>query len=209
MFNSKKCRYCGKDLKNDWVACPYCGEGTKKEAEFFGPFNIISDIEKEFERIDKMSDIFKMPRIYIKSPSKSSGISITIRSGTGMRPQVDVKTSGGYKKVEPELKRKLGVREGISSEIEEKMPERKAIIPKITEEPETKIERKGNYGTINIKLPDVKNEKDIEIRQLEQSIEIKAFAGDKAYFKLIPIKPNSQILNRSFKDGILRVEIAG
>jgi DNA-directed RNA polymerase subunit RPC12/RpoP len=22
----KNCRHCGKDLKTDWVACPYCGK---------------------------------------------------------------------------------------------------------------------------------------------------------------------------------------
>ena len=35
------------------------------------------------------------------------------------------------------------------------------------------------------------------VRQGFSEHTIKAFAGDKAYFKLIPIKPNHQILDRS------------
>jgi RNA polymerase subunit RPABC4/transcription elongation factor Spt4 len=209
MFESKKCKRCGKGLKNDWIVCPYCGEEVKRRK----PYDIFEDmersIEKELERIDKFGPrFFKFPRIDIESPFKSGGISITIRSGTGMKPQIDVKTAGEYKKLEPEIKRKLGVKEGVE-EIEEEKPEKKIRIPKITEEPETKIERIGNRETITIKLPDVKSPEDIEIRKLEQSLEVKAFAGDKAYFKLIPIKPHSQVSEKSFKDGNLKIEILG
>jgi hypothetical protein len=38
-----------------------------------------------------------------------------------------------------------------------------------------------------VDLPGVKNEKDIIITKLENSIEIKAFTKDTAYLKLIPI----------------------
>lgn len=98
----------------------------------------------------------------------------------------------------------------ISSGMKPKMTARKAVekpvkIPKFTEEPETTIERRGNRQIINIKLPGVKKE-DIEIKRLEQSIEIKAFAGDKAYFKLIPI-PSSAAVNRSFEDEMLKIEV--
>ena len=202
MFESKRCRRCGKGLKKEWVFCPYCGERVEYRPKYR---DIFEDIEEEFERIDKMFGprFFKFPRIDV-SPFRSGGISITIRSGTGMKPKVDIKTSGHYKKLEPEIKKRLGVTEGVEEVKEE---ERKVRIPKITEEPETKIEEHGNEETITIKLPDVKNPDDIEIRKLEQSIEIKAFAGDKAYFKLIPIKPNSQISDRSFKNGILKIEV--
>ncbi|MDI6826561.1 MAG: hypothetical protein QMD36_05275 [Candidatus Aenigmarchaeota archaeon] len=203
MFESKKCRRCGKGLKNDWIVCPYCGEGVREKK----PYDMFEDIEREFERIDKVFGprFLKFPRIDIESPFKSGGISITIRSGR-MKPQVDVKTTGEYKKLEPEIKRRLGVEEEVE-EVKEEKPEKKVRIPKMTEEPETKIERVGNRETINIKLSDVKNPEDIEIRKLEQSLEIKAFAGDKAYFKLIPIRPNAQISDKSFKNGNLKIEV--
>lgn len=209
MFGSKKCKNCQKDLKNDWVACPYCGQRVDEKVTVYRrPFNVFfdaDDIDKEFERIDKMfsTDVFKIPKIDIGSPFKGGGISITIRSGNGMKPKVEVRTNGQYKKVEPNLKRKLGVTEGPEEEISKF--ERK--IPKSTEEPEMKTEKKGNMETIYIKLPDVKSNNDIEIRRFEQSLEIKAFAGDKAYFKLIPVRPNTQISDRSFSNGVLKIEI--
>ena len=206
MFELKKCRRCGKGLKIDWVVCPYCGLETRERR----PYNLFDEIEKEFERIDKFGPIFvKFPKFDMESPFKG-GISIVIKNGTGMKPKVDIKTSGNYKKLEPQIKKRLGVTEGVEEieEIEEE-EKRKIRIPKITEEPETKVEKHGNEETITIKLPDVKNPDDIEIRKLEQSLEIKAFAGDKAYFKLIPIKPNAQISDRSFKNGILKIEVLG
>ena len=98
-------------------------------------------------------------------------------------------------------------KEGVEEVETEKIEEKKVKVPKITEEPETKIERKGNVETITIKLPDVKNPEDINVRKLEQSIEVKAFVGDKAYFKLIPVKPNSRIISQKFENGILRIEL--
>jgi len=205
MFESKKCRNCGKGLKDDWVACPYCGVPVKERVR--RPYDIFEDIDKEFERIDKMFGprFFKFPRIDVK-PFRGDGISITIKSGTGRKPKIDVKTSGEYRKLEPQIKSKLGIREGVG-EVKQFKPKRKP--PKITEEPETKVERIGNKQLILIKIPDVKSLDDIDIRKLEQSLEVKAFAGDKAYFKLIPIRPNVQISDRSFKKGILKIELLG
>ncbi|MDI6826635.1 MAG: zinc ribbon domain-containing protein [Candidatus Aenigmarchaeota archaeon] len=206
MFGDKECPFCEKKIKSDFHFCPYCGEKVRK-VEVRRPYDIFEDVEKEFERIDKMfgPSFIKFPRI---KPFRGGGISITIRSGTGMKPEVDIKTSGEYKKLEPEIKRKLGVREGIR-EVEEEKLERKPRIPKITEEPETKIERIGNREIISIKLPEVKRSEDIEIKKLEQSLEVKAFSDDKAYFKLIPTKPNVQISEKSFVDGILKIELIG
>ncbi len=138
---------------------------------------IFDDIDKEFESVDKMMG-FK--------PIK--GISIMISGGTGMGPKIAV--SPDYRKPEMAI---------------QKAKEKPVRIPKITEEPETKIEKIGNKQVIKIKLPGVKME-DIEIKRLEQSIEVKAFAGDKAYFKLIPIPSNASI-NRSFEENMLKIEV--
>ncbi len=206
MFETKKCKNCGRNLKNDWKYCPYCGEGEREK--YRRHYDIFKDIEKEFERIDKMPGpkFFKFPKIDIKPMFRGGGISVIIRSGPGMKPKIDVKTSGEYKKLEPQIKRKLGIKEDVE-EIEEEKVYKKSRIPKTTEEPKTKIERVGNRENIEIRLPDVKNIDDIEIRKLQQSLEIKAFAGDKAYFKLIPTRPNAQISDKSFKDGTLKIEL--
>jgi HSP20 family molecular chaperone IbpA len=206
MFEKKKCQVCGEKVRDDWEYCPYCGEELiKKEEIKFRPLSIFEDIDKEFERIDKMfsSNFFKFGKFRMPK-MKGGGISITIQSGTGMEPKIEIKTSGEYKKLEPEIKRKLGIKPAIE-EVEEEVEKKPRKIPKITEEPETKIEKIGNLQRIQIKLPDVKSEDDIEVKSLEQSIEVKAFAGDKAYFKLLPI--TGTIIKKEFKDKILKIEV--
>jgi HSP20 family molecular chaperone IbpA len=185
-------------LSKDWDFCPKCGRPVKEEnieGLFSGMFD---DIEKEFERIDKM---FKMSDFDLK-PAKGvrgGSIHITVQSGTGMKPKVEIKTTGDYKALEPEIKKKFGLEE--VKEVEEKP--RKV---KITEEPETRKTVKGGKTIIKLELPGVKSEDDIEIKRLEQSIEVKAFADDKAYFKLIPIPENAKI-TKTFKDGVLEIDI--
>jgi len=212
MFRKKKCPRCNKEVKENWEFCPYCGyplkEKYRSEETFFEDFEdfdrIVERMEREFEEMFKMPT-FKIPRIKISSPG-FSGISITIHSGTGMKPKVEVKTYGDYKKLEPEIKRRLGVNvpiEEVDEEEKERGEEYKP--PKTTEEPEAKVIREGNRTIIEIKLPDVEREEDINVKKLEQSIEIRARAKDKLYFKLLPI--SGEIVGKSFKDGVLKIEI--
>jgi HSP20 family molecular chaperone IbpA len=208
MFRKKKCPRCEKEVKEDWGFCPYCGYSLKekyREERFFEEFEdfdrIVEKMEREFEEMFKIPT-FRIPRIKISSPG-FSGISITIHSGTGMKPKVEVKTYGEYKKLEPEIKRRLGVKVPIEEVEEEKEVEYNP--PKTTEEPEAKVSREGNKTIIEIKLPDVEKEEDINVKKLEQSIEIRARAKDKLYFKLLPI--TGEIVGKSFKYGVLRIEI--
>jgi HSP20 family molecular chaperone IbpA len=209
MFEKKRCPNCGEKVKEDWNFCPYCGEELEVREKALTPFgDIFEDIEKEFERMDKMfGSPFKLSGFKSK-PLRGGGISITIRSGTGMEPKVEIKTSGDYKKIEPELKRRFGVKPAIEEVEEEKEEkprvERKA---KVTEEAETEVKTLGNKQIISVKLPDVESEDDIEIKRLEQSIEIKAFAGDKAYFTLVPLPASAAIVKKEFKNGVLRIEV--
>jgi HSP20 family molecular chaperone IbpA len=214
MFEKKVCPNCGERIKDDWEFCPHCGEEIEAEErwekEVAPSGSIFGDIDKELEKIDKMFDFgsFKLPAFKMKPHMRGGGISITVQSGTGIEPRVEVKTSGEYKKLEPELKRRFGIKPPIEEVEEERVKKKKGEVklPKVTEEPETEIRNMGNRQIISIKLPDVKNEDDIEIKKLEQSIEVKALTDDKAYFKLIPIPPGVAI-SKKFKDGVLKIEI--
>ena len=191
MFRKKKkltCPYCGREVQPEWNYCPYCGHPLKQVSPF-GKFE--EAIEKEFERFDKLFG-FKLPRIKF---GPSGGISITITSGTDIQPKVKVKTYGDYRKHEPKQKLGVGVKE---------VP----IVnpPKVTEEPKSRVKHLGLKDVIEINLPDVKSAKDIQIRELEQSIEVKARAGDKLYFKLLPVLPG-RILHKKFSKGKLVIEI--
>jgi rRNA maturation protein Nop10 len=199
MFENKKCKNCGEKVKDEWEFCPYCGEETT--ASRSNPFeNVFEDVEDEFKRIDKMfgSDFFKFPDLDTKMTRDDNGINIIITSGTGREPKIQVKTSDNFKNLEPEIKRNLGVR-----------PVEKSVrkVSKVTEEPETEIKTSQNKQVIQIKLPEIKSFKDVEVKKLEQSLEIKAFTKNKTYFKLIPIPSNSEILNKELKNNVLKIEV--
>jgi len=206
MFNKKRCKNCGNIVKDEWRFCPYCGEDLEKNDIFeriMPPFKKLKDIEKEIDeelkRLDKMFKISFMPIKSIKPKGKFSGISITIKTESGKKPKIDVKTFGDYKKIEPEIRKRLKVGEDIQEREEKIKP------PKITEEPKTEVITNKNKQIIKIKLPGVKSLEDVEVKKLEQSIEIKAFAGDKLYFKLLPIV--GSITKKEFKDETLLLEI--
>ena len=59
-----------------------------------------------------------------------------------------------------------------------------------------------------MQLPGVRTVTDIKIRQLGESIEVKAYAGKICYFKVIPIKPNSEISDKKFTDEMLKLVIS-
>jgi len=190
MFRKKRCPECGRVVDEKWKFCPFCGARLKGKS-------IFEEVEEEFERMRRFfSDEFSFPKF------RSGGIEITIHSGTGMKPRIKIRTSGEYKKIEPELKKRLGIKEGIREVEEEKVK----VVPKVMEEPETKVYREGGRQIVEVKLPDVKSE-DISLRKLEQSLEVKAMKGKKAYFTVVPIKPGARIVKKEFKKGWLRIEL--
>jgi len=167
--------------------CPNCGREIKSGWNFcpycgyplrkeFDPFR---DIEKQMEGTFGI----KIPRIELTP----KGIKITVTStpNTYKKP-VKYKV---IKPVEADTSPKISF-EGIKETIE----------------PKTEVKHLGYKDVIEIHLPGVKSMRDIQITQLEQSIEIKARVGDKLYFKLLPIPPGNAI-KKSFSKGKLRIEI--
>jgi len=74
----------------------------------------------------------------------------------------------------------------------------------------------GNKVLVEISLPNVRSSGDIDISELENSIEVKAVAGSgsaadaagrKGYFKIIRKPEFSRIAKKSFSDGVLRLEL--
>ncbi|MEM5873127.1 MAG: zinc ribbon domain-containing protein [Candidatus Aenigmatarchaeota archaeon] len=203
------CPCCGKEIEANWAYCPYCGcfLGFRIFDEIFDR-NYLRDIFEDFDRtfrrvlkeMLKPFDLEKEPYI------RGGGISIVIKSESGKKPKVYVKTFGDYKELEPKIKENLKKKIGIE-EVEEKQEEKVKEIRevKVTEEPEVKIKRELNRIEIEVDLPDVESAKDIEISELEESIEIRAYAKDKAYFKIISKPAGKSIIEKRFEKGKLKI----
>jgi HSP20 family molecular chaperone IbpA len=80
--------------------------------------------------------------------------------------------------------------------------------PMKTEEPKTSVARSASKVVVSIHLPGVESEKDIEVSELENSVEVKALARDKAYFKILTKPRQFRLSSKSFEKGILHMEFS-
>jgi rRNA maturation endonuclease Nob1 len=226
----EKCVKCGKKISKQHSFCPYCGCNVKREREekdygLLGrtdeldspldirmPFgfnrifsSLIKQIDKQFRELDKeMSKEIKKP--LEKSPKfKTSGVSISISTGTGKKPEIKVRGFGPeFGEVAEEIKdTKTRKTKLLQPEITEEKARKLAKLPK--QEAETTVRRLSNKIVYEINLPRVKSLRDVIINQLENSIEIKAFSEDKVYFKLLPIA--LPILNYKLQKEKLVIEL--
>ncbi|MFQ5888244.1 MAG: hypothetical protein ACE5HY_06060, partial [Candidatus Hydrothermarchaeales archaeon] len=126
-------------------------------------------------------------------------------------PRVDIKTFGNLSGHEDDLKRWFGIA-GIEEKAEEE-PQEEVLMhrkpPKVTEEPKTTITRSDNKLKFWISVPGVKSEADVNVRQLQESIEVRAYMGDKAYFTLFSIPPGSRIRSKRLENEVIVIEVEG
>lgn len=217
------CPICGHDLKSkkDGGLLDDIDENSSMFNEIKLPFGfnalfnrLTREIDKQLRDFDKVigenkqsSEKQMMPRKIYRSniiPLDKSGISISISSSSGKEPIIRVKTYGMPKGKSQDI-------EGFAKKAPKAEPvkltktqeTKLATLPK--QEPETKVRRLADKVIYEIALPGVKDKKDIIIQKLENSIEIKAFGKDKAFFKLIPV--SLPIKKYDFRDGKLIIEL--
>ncbi len=219
MFKKKKCRNCGKKIKESYNFCPYCriqikdfikdkkdwgilGKNDFQYEEMKLPmgFNtllntVLKNLNKKFNEFEDVKNKSK------KSEAKKGGIGISIYTSGNKPPKIKVKSFGNLPKFEEKEKQ-------IKKEEEIKLPvsnsKKFAGLPK--KEPKTNMRRFADKIIYEINLPGVKSTKDISIIQLESSIEIKALAKNKVYYKIIPISLPVKNYNLSKEKLILEIE---
>ncbi len=190
MFERKKCENCQSGVKDSWSYCPFCGESlatVDKE---------LRKVQKDFEGLINIPKIFNMP-VENRDQQKSEGVYIKILSGHGEPPKIEIRSPSEFR--------------GSASKNYEEHKRTKSVAsvrkpPKLTVEPETQIKKNGPMRVVILKLDDVKKKEDVEVRKLENSIEIRAYAGDKLYFTLIPLLPAEEFTSEKFENGNLILE---
>lgn len=227
----KKCKKCGTEIKGKYNYCPSCGAPLKNEKDygllgkedsndsfnnFFNEINLpkgfnmifnqlMKNFDKQFQDFDKQikESGSKKPKI------KKSGISIKISSLPGKPPEINIKPFDGKLKKQNigKFKKKDMEKTQTNYPSSKKLPKKtlKKISKMPKQEPETSIRRFSDKIVYEIKMPDVKSIKDVSIIRLENSMEIKALAKDKAYVKLIPI--SMPIKNYKLSKGKLILEL--
>ena len=80
------------------------------------------------------------------------------------------------------------------------------VIPQKVLEPEGKAQKVGHHTLIRVKLPGVKEE-DVDVRKLEESVEIKAYREHEAYFKQFQVPHDARIISKHMEGDELVVEV--
>jgi HSP20 family molecular chaperone IbpA len=205
-----RCPKCGAELKEGWKFCPRCG--SRLGRDMFT--DVFSRMEREMKEMGRMFERdFEVLDIspFFRKPIKGSGFSIKISRRSNEKPEVSVKTFGDVDRrgLEQEIG-KLGIRETPKTEKPEVEGEGGVCLEsaKRTEEPETCVRRIGEKIVVEVRLPGVNDSKDIEVKPLENSVEVKAMAGEKAYFKILTKPPQTNVVSKRFKNGVLYLELA-
>lgn len=226
MFNKKIKCMCGKKIDKDYVYCPHCGNNLKQKPEkgevdfndfvkefnksmkmpFFLKFpfekimkNMVGEIDKQFHEYDR--ELSKTKR-QDKDNVVSSGISISISTSPNGEPSIQVRQFGKDKPIQINEKKEIE-KKFVARKIDEKEAERISKLPR--EEPITKVRRLTDKIIYEVEIPGVKNIDNVIINKLQNSIEVKAFTKNKAYFKLIPL--SFPIKNYFLKNDVLTIEL--
>ncbi|MBU7016507.1 MAG: zinc ribbon domain-containing protein [Theionarchaea archaeon] len=119
-----------------------------------------------------------------------TGFSIRITSANGEKPHTRMNRYGAVRVPvkEPEENEKV------------------QFIPQKVLEPEGKAQMVGHHMLIRVKLPGVK-EKDVDVRKLEESVEIKAYREHEAYFKQFQVPHDARIISKHMEGDELVVEV--
>jgi HSP20 family molecular chaperone IbpA len=212
-----RCENCGAEMRDEWEYCPKCGHRNRGRKERRSTLDsVFSRFRKEFEEMDRMFErdfeAFDISPFFGRP--KSSGFTVKIVSSNKQPPKVTIKTYGDVdeKKLEKQIKNQLGV--GGFERAEEPRPARAEKpreplrVPKVTEEPKTEIRRVGTKVMVDMEIPGVEREDDVEIRELENSVEVKALSKDKAFFKILTKPGQSRLSGKRFEKGKLRLEFS-
>ena len=118
-----------------------------------------------------------------------TGFSIRITSMNGEKPRTRVNRFGA-----------------VRVPVEEPEKETVRRIPQKVLEPQGKAQKVGHHTLIRVKLPGVKEE-DVDVRKLEESIEIKAYRDHETYFKQFQVPHDARIISKHMDGDELVVEV--
>jgi len=193
MFKKKKCSKCEKKLNDSFSYCPDCGKSTTSNKEEYGLLgrNDFPEIVSQ-SPFDSMFSGFtgnmvgKMLNSAMKSLDKEMR---KVESSEARMPRTKFKLMINGKEVD--------LNSGKPANQKPKtLPVKQIPLPENTlkefstlpqETPKTNIRRLSDAVIYEIAMPGVKSEKDISIRDLGKSIEIRAVTKDKAYTKTLTL----------------------
>lgn len=204
----RRCMSCGEIIDSSWKFCPSCGEEQNNIPDFLSEF--FSEFDRNLRNIAGMN--FERLDTTPMFSENAGGFSLKVTRRNNEEPKVEVRTFGN---VRPEdIERNIRglpptaplrggfVRIGVAQKTVQ-TPRK----PGKVSEPRSKITTEGNRVIVELALPNVPSLKDVEVTELESSIEVRGYGKDESYFKIIAIPEGARVIGKSFSGGTLRLEL--
>ncbi len=225
------CPRCRDRISETWIFCPRCGarlpssgQQSPPEPHYSAFAEVFKDIERQMKEalgsnLSKDVEFFDLrPEFFSKHPYfRTGGFRVKItRAGDGP-PNIDIKAFGDMDEklaekmresikppAEPQVEKKVTDEEPSEHVVEESQAPRA-----VSEycEPSCATKWAGDHLLVELELPGVKKSEDVEVRKLSESIEIRAYAGNKGYFKILGIPGEAKVIGKRFRAGKLSLKI--
>ena len=182
----KKCRGCAEKVDKKFRYCPHCGASLKAGSEEdFGMLGS-NDAGQVQEDLKLPFGVEKIMGGLIKQLEKQIG-NMEVDKKTGMpkgfKIQIGRMPTGS---MGPQVVQRQAQERKDVVIVSEKEAERRANLERVNAE--SRVKRLGDVIIYEIEAPGVLKKDDVVITELETGIEIRAFAKDKCYVKIIPLK---------------------
>ena len=213
MFKKSKCSKCGKALESKANFCSNCGSRISSNEDWgmlgkndFAEEEISSPFEKIFSGFGggMMNKMINQTMKMIEKEMNQNAKQMQQNPRSTMRLMINGKEID-LNNMQPKQKQIKKIKELKQKDLPFNKLENFSKLPR--KEPESSVKRLQNKIIYEINLPNIKDEKDISIMKLENSIEIKAVSNKNSFFKII--KLSNPILNYSLEKGKLILMMAG
>jgi len=197
----RKCRGCAEKVDKKFNYCPHCGASLKVKAEEdFGMLGS-SDLGRVQEDLKLPFGVEKIMGSLVKQLEKQIG-NMDVDKKTGMPKGFKIQIARGPMGQQV-VRNKASKRKVVRVSSEE--AERRAGLKRV--DAESKVKRLGDVIIYEIEAPGIARKDDVVVTELETGIEIRAFAKDKCYVKIIPLKV--EILGMRIDREKVSVELQG
>ncbi len=197
----RKCRGCAEKVDRKFNYCPWCSASLKVKNEDMGMLGS-SDMGRVQEELKLPFGVEKIMGGLVKSLEKQLGnMETDPRTGMpkGLKIQIGKMPMNGQV-----VQRKVQKRKEIVH-VSGEEAERRAGLKRV--DADSRVKRLGDVIIYEIEAPGVMKKEDVVVTELETGIEIRAFARDKCYVKVIPLKV--EILGMRIDKERVSVELRG